>query len=309
VYHFLIIGVAVVGFSLLLPDIGESDAQGSSVPDSNKKFAICDDFMQVNWISAERRIGTTRYELVKADGSRRSVEAVVHLDRYHPRIDYGVLTSESDSIAENAAEPAGDQDIHRESGEEDISEKDKAVFRSWELQTGERGGAVRFTDGVHSLLLPVNIWAYGESLSGRTENVCIVYPDRDLAWIVETRDAKAVHEEKELDDIFEKVARITPDWMGALSIGTFKRTAAIDVNRDGIDDYPEMGVFSYGNEYRLLTRMSRAETDLDNYGKLQFEGNGKICQQDPPDAFFLLADGKDVILNGTCNLTEITRKE
>lgn len=309
VYQFLIVCAAVVVFSLLLPSISESDAHGSSPYDSSKRFAICDDFMSVNWISAERRIGTTRYELVKDDGSRRSVEAVVRLGRRHPRIDYGVLTSESDSAAENAAEPAADHDIHRKSGEENISERDKAVLRSWELQTGERGGAVRFTDGVHSFLLPVNIWAYDESLSGKTRNVCIAYPGRDLAWIVEARDARAVHEESELNRIYEKVARIIPDWMGALSIDTFKRTAAIDVNRDGIYDYPEIGVFSYGDGYRLLTRKSRVEADLDNYVKLRFEGNGNICQQAPPDAFFLLTNGKDVILNGTCNLTEVTRRE
>ena len=309
VCHFLIVCAAVAGFSLLLPGSSGTDAHGSSVADLHKKFPICDDFIPVNWISAERRIGTTVYELVKDDGSRRFVEAVVRLGRRHPRIDYGVLTSESDSAAENAAEPAADHDIHHKSGEEDISERDKAILRSWESQTGERGGAVRFTDGIHSFLLPVNIWAYDESLSGKARNVCIAYPGRDLAWIVEARDAKAVHEESELNRIYEKVARIIPDRMGALSIGTFKRTAAIDVNRDGIYDYPEIGVFSYGDGYRLLTRMSRVEADLDNYGKLRFEGNGNICQQDPPDAFFLLTSGKDVILNGKCNLTEITRKE
>lgn len=306
--RILAFGIMTVGIVPLLA--GYSNLYAKEVGRGlSKRFPICDEFLTVNWISPERRLGTTHYELTAANGLRRSVEAVVYLDRRYPRIDYGALTSESGSIVDKDAIQKMVEGTQAKDAEEFLSDKDKVILRSWDLQTGERGDAIRFTRGTSSLLLQVDSWMGGESLSGGAKNVCVVYPDRDLAWIVEARTADATYGENEINEHYRSVISFTPPRSGILSMAAFKRTAVIDVNRDGDDDYPEIGMFSYGKKYHALIRMSQSESDLDNYGKFQFEGNGKVCEQDPPDAFFLITDGYSIFLNGTCNLTKITRKE
>lgn len=91
------------------------------------------------------------------------------------------------------------------------------------------------------------------------------------------------------------------------SLEQFAKAGVIDVNRDGLDDYPPLGVISWSGSYFLLRRSTDRQQDIDGLSRLVFDGNGRSCKLDPPDALYLIADGQDILLNRSCNLSDLTR--
>lgn len=257
---------------------------------------LCDDIIQVRWISAERAIGAADYDLTDRDGHTRHVKALVRLNGGVPVLDYRqALVAQHDEVLRDAAVERG------------LSRADEEVLRRWQFPHETRSGGMLFTDGTRYLQVNRDPWRFGESLAGGRRGVCIRYPDPRRTLIVELPDARHRHDDNALRKRFAEVSRAFAD--GDALRPTFKafaRAGAIDVNRDGVDDYPSLGVLSYRGRYHALRRGSNREADLDNYIRRVFDGNGAWCEEDPPYGHFLVIEDGSVYLNGTCNLTRLT---
>ena len=137
----------------------------------------------------------------------------------------------------------------------------------------------------------------------------MVYPDRYRTWIIELPAAKTIYGSRTRQYFAEAVRNIPIADQMRPSLKLFAETGAIDVNYDGMYDYPSIGIISYEGAYFALRRRSNKEQELEEFGQMVFEGNGAVCELDPPDAIFLVAVGKDFYLNRKCNLTLLSRKE
>ena len=256
---------------------------------------VCQRYIHVNWLSVDRSIGAASYDLIDQEGKRRHVQALVFLGGHAPSLQHQqmlVPSPKTAGISETRAQSL--------SGE--------SIIRDWNIEYGLRGGAVGFSDGKgHAYRVEADAGGFKESVGQRESGVCIRFPDGHRTWIVEMPSARARYGDQ-LSRHFEEAVLSMPasDPMRP-SLRKFAEAEVIDVNNDGLYDYPSLGILSYRGKYFALRRQSGSEQDLDRFGKVVFEGNGMTCELDPPDAIFIVADRGAFYINRKCNLTELSK--
>ncbi len=282
------------------PKVVVTDVESGRSDPQQRAFHPCDSFIEVHWISTARAIGATEYDLVDKAGRTRHVQALVHLGADRPKMNYRQTLIPLPVDSGNGW-PQRDVLARSQVGE--------SVIRSWELTTGHRGGAIWFANGTQNLSVERDTWQFGESLAGGKKSVCMWYPDRSRAWIIELTSALERYGDRTKYRYAEVTRNIPESDTMRPSLERFAEAGVIDVNHDGLDDYPSLGILSYRGAYSTLRRSSDREQELEEFGRLVFGGSGATCEQDPPDAFFLVTDGPSVYLNRKCNLTQLSSKE
>lgn len=262
------------------------------------KFPVCEKNVPVEWVSRERAIGLVTYSLVNGSGGKRDVNAVVYLDRNYPKIDYGGIDRDENPLAK-WEESLGEISILRKGQDGiEISSGQKDAIRFWGFLPFERNdGALTFKKNGHTLLIYRNIWAFDESLAGYSKVVCLAYPGGLKALILEMPRTVNVYGEKELLGHYKDVVESLSEDSEKIWESDFRKSSVMDLNGDGVDDYPSLGVYSIKGEYRSTASFLRM-TDV-------VEG----CTDLVEDSFFITTDGGDYFLNGTCNLKKLTRKD
>lgn len=276
----------------------DGTVQESHPTQSKPMERICDSYIDVRWISVDRSIGATTYDFVDNAGSTHHTRALVLLGGDRPKMDYQMNLVK---LPYNENGPSEEVDARSPFGEE--------VIRSWKLLTGQRGDSISFSNKTQYFeAARINRDRPG-SLAAGNRSVCMRYPDSRRVWIIELPSARTRYG-AQLGQHFAEATRNIPksDQMRPM-LEWFAETGVIDVNYDGLDDYPSLGIYSYRGAYFPLRRSSDREQELEEFGKLIFEGNGLTCEMDPPDAIYLVADGPYVYLNRKCNLTQLLSKE
>lgn len=271
-----------------------------------RRFPMCEKFLPVEWISPERAIGTTRYILIDQDGSQRTVDAIVYLDKGYPRLDYGAAPSPSELLTEWERSTSNITILTGRPERTLLSEQQKEAIRSWSFEPFlRRDGSMQFKNGNDIFLIPKNFWSSSESLEGHKKNICLLHPKNRRAWLIETPRVESIYMESEIENRYKEISPILPKEQPSYFISAFKKSSVIDVNGDGMKDYPGIGVYSFSGKYYRLFPITTQE-DFSHLGLYRFEANDALCEQYPPDSFFLETDGESYLLNGKCNLSRLT---
>ena len=259
------------------------------------RFPMCDEFLNVEWIDEDKRIGLAIYSLYKQDGKIgvKYAKSIIDLD---PEYMYWRYSANEYYLTETKS--SGDQ---------------KVVFKKRGLknifQFIQKGSVVRHNillrveNGDESIeLTPVDDYPGNWTLANYKKNICIVYPNNKNAWLVEKKFATASNKEtikKKLtnahfwnEDFYSKFFN---DWFEQ---GIFP----VDLNKDGIQDYfsGTTSVYSVGNEYYQVVPGD------DDHTYYFFPPHDKKCQLLAPMGFTLTTNGTTYLLNNQCSLKEMT---
>ncbi len=261
-----------------------------------EKFPICEKSVPVEWISRERAIGLAAYSLVNGSGGKRDVNAVVYLDKNYPKIDYGGIDRDENPLTK-WEESSGEISILRKGQDGiEISSDQKDSIRFWVfLPFNRNDGALTFKNNGRTLLIYRNIWDFDESLAGYSKVVCLAYPGDFKALLLEMPRAVNVYGEKELLSHYRNVVDSLSKETEKVWESEFRKSSVIDLNDDGFDDYPSLGIYSDEGGYRSVDSFLRGA---------DIEG----CVDLVEDSFFITTDGDDYFLNGTCSLKKLTRR-
>jgi len=147
----------------------------------------------------------------------------------------------------------------------------------------------------------------GATFSDNRQNVCIPYPDNQLAWIVEGRQVGKIFTDQQIKERYENLQKSLP----GLQISRFKEMNAIEMNNDGSDDYffyfPWLS-YSHKDQYFEIEKSGAGY----KYIELYFPHSKNKCKLQPHGLDYLTTNGKNYFLSNQCNLTELTsqtRKE
>lgn len=263
-----------------------------------EKFPVCEKNIPVEWISWERAIGLVAYSLVNGSGGKRDVNAVVYLDRNYPKIDYGGIDRDENPLTK-WEEISGEISILRKGQDGiDISSDHKDSIRFWSFLPFERNdGALVFKKDGRTLLIYRNIWGFDESLANHSRVVCLAYPGGLKALILEMPRTVNVYGEKELLGHYKDVVESLSEDSEKIWESDFRKSSVMDLNGDGVDDYPSLGVYSIKGEYRSTASFLRMADVVEG------------CTDLVEDSFFITTDGSDYFLNGTCSLKKLTQKD
>ncbi|WP_236214585.1 hypothetical protein [Metapseudomonas otitidis] len=262
------------------------------------KFPVCEKNVPVEWVSRERAIGLATYSLVNGSGGKRDVNAVVYLDRNYPKIDYGGIDRDENPLTK-WEEISGEISILRKGQDGiDISSDHKDSIRFWSFLPFERNdGALVFKRDGRTLLIYRNIWGFDESLANHSKVVCLAYPGGLKALILEMPRTVNVYGEKELLGHYKDVVESLSEDSEKIWESDFRKSSVMDLNGDGVDDYPSLGVYSIKGGYRSTASFLRMADVVEG------------CTDLVEDSFFITTDGSDYFLNETCSLKKLTRKD
>ncbi|WCD83182.1 hypothetical protein [Pseudomonas sp. TUM22785] len=262
-----------------------------------EKFPVCEKNVPVEWVSRERAIGLTAYSLVNGSGEKRDVEAMVYLDRNYPKIDYGGIDRNENPLTKWEEVSEEISILRKEQDGIDISSDQKDSIRFWGFLPFERNdGALTFKKDGRTLLIYRNIWEFDESLANHSKVVCLAYPGGLKALLLEMPRTVNVYGEKELLGHYRDVVESLSESSEKIWESDFRKSSVMDLNDDGVDDYPSLGIYSTKEGYRSAAYFLR-KADV-------AEG----CIDLVEDSFFITTDGGDYFLNGTCSLKELTRR-
>ncbi|WP_435635595.1 hypothetical protein ACSC9U_09285 [Pseudomonas solani] len=262
-----------------------------------EKFPVCEKNVPVEWVSRERAIGLTAYSLVNGSGEKRGVEAMVYLDRNYPKIDYGGIDRNENPLTKWEEVSEEISILRKEQDGIDISSDQKDSIRFWGFLPFERNdGALTFKKDGRTLLIYRNIWEFDESLANHSKVVCLAYPGGLKALLLEMPRTVNVYGEKELLGHYRDVVESLSESSEKIWESDFRKSSVMDLNDDGVDDYPSLGIYSTKEGYRSAASFLR-NADV-------AEG----CIDLIEDSFFITTDGGDYFLNGICSLKELTRR-
>lgn len=262
----------------------EEFSQWDEDPELHAKFPMCDRILNVEWISPERRIGVAHYTLYAEDGSSRNMNAIIALQDDDPRFrnHYSALPVDQLSLS-----------LHKDIILTELP--DTPFLQEWQIDAiinwdylpestiFQYGRGLRFwRDDKNFYILPDLLGSTGqiESLTRHTQNVCIVYPERDYAWIVE--------------------------------LGYENGISTVDFNHDGMNDDFFKGA-SYDGQYYPLELYRYDPPGSSSWEeRIRFAPTGKdICFSTVTSTVYFKTDGYNYYVVKTpfveCNLTELTQ--
>ncbi len=250
----------------------------------HKKYSMCEAFLKVEWIDTKKKIGYTQYEItVDKTGEKKTVWALVTLN------DEGTHYLDWDIYAFRQADKLD--------GLFSFIRRARVVSQNlaaMELQDDNR----------KQLFHRMNI-TNDASIAGYRQTICLVYPDEELAWIVEGKSVENGLKDLRIVNQIEKAAGS----VGVSLTSTWAHDAWIlDFNHDGKIDFVKTGVpigvvYSVGNSYYDNTRRFKPEGSRNKVLIFQPFNNECFVQSGIEN---LTTDGKYYYFGRDCNITKLT---
>lgn len=303
--------IAVSGYSNDVDAGGGIANSGFSVSNRRvlqKHFPACNEFLEVRWIAPKKRIGIVRFDMFDRQGIRTAqrVSGIIFLDDLRPTLDYSLaLYREKIDGQQEAYKKANNKELAGlfmsiQSGVVDSSKQDglritlpgKSIeFVTLSEASEELGGKPMPTE-----------W----SLSNYTKTICVAYPDKRLAWIVELPKVATSYSAEEAGKLFEKLKASLPNAFPPEQT-RFVIGEMIDVNADGVKDYVDTTLI-YSNGESFVGAEPQWRTGADSkIGVWKFPNTGKECMIFPMNGHRnFTTDGKSVFSGFNCNLTSLT---
>lgn len=241
-----------------------------------KKFSMCDEFLDVEWINREKMIGYSRYE-IDVKGEKKMLWSLVYLNDLYPRYNIDLYTfKQSDQLRKVFEFVKNGRDISNNP--------------AW-LIMEYKGENITFYGGGGG--------TYSPSLTDNRQTVCITYPDNERVWIVEGKSVKQVYSEQERDVLSKKIEETG----GKFSRERLESLWVLDVNFDGENDFIlEQSLAYYWSEqvYQL-----KRIVEITKY-RLLFPPINRECHIEIDGIYPLTTDGKNYYISNQCNITELT---
>ncbi len=268
------------------------------------RFPMCDEFLKVEWIDKEKRVGYAHYEaqLMDRKGNigeeRKSIWALVTID----------------DIA-----PSYTRDIYqfRRQGKMDVLSN---MVRSGTISV--RGSAL-YISSAGRLEIFFENYDKRPVLAGFRKEICILYPDEKRAWAIEGREVKYAYSQEQRRELVMKLNAFNLQAYSQeylLAHGMKESPViypdefvdslwVIRANRDSKDDFVKLTplfeavFYSVGDRYY---RMSLKEQAGPEYRVWAFPPFGGSCRLPHGSVYFITTDGKSYFFNNGCNLTQLT---
>lgn len=264
------------------PDISNIGFMKNPPKALTEKFPMCDAFLKVEWIDKEKKIGYSNYEAIvknkknKFIGEKKLVWALVNMNGA-PGIDYDVYEYKRQGRLNEIFERV-------KNGKVKIGVPMMIEYKGETISL--YGGKAVNEDSIHPLL------------SDHRQAVCVAYPDKQRAWIVEGKNVKQFLSGAEQDSLFYKVNLKAP-----FSRRLFESLWVLDINFDKVNDYIYEASIIYFKSGELY--QPERVTEYPNFKYIFPPGNG-VCRTGIGVGNQLTTDGKHYYLNDQCNLTELT---
>jgi hypothetical protein len=271
--------------ALILCACSPSVEASAEDPDDGYRFPMCDEFLPLKWLNP--RLGQVTYTLYTKT-SQRQVTRLVALGRYL-HIDY--------DISEFLADPKQYQTLLEVINNGKTSMPVAADRQAIEMQWGEK-----------TLSIEPDIQQVDETLGQHRKNVCVLFPDKSKAWLVEMRTAQATYNQAQIQQLMTALqdSRSYPSYIDFYQVyEAILNTALIDINGDGLDDFPLLGIYSYQGRYYRLVHGDDGPNG-DNFTTLVFPPKLNTCPQVPFDDLYITTSGTHFFLNLECDLTQVT---
>lgn len=289
-----------------IPEIPAQENSGflkNPPPAWTERFKLCDRFLQVDWIDKQNRIGLSAHDVFSdADKPAKKETSLVLVSDVNPSHRIVEIGHIGDLIRPRRFQNVADH----------IRELTQRIKRG-PVRVAPDGNTLTIEN--EELNLRIGQEDPTETLALHTQNVCIVYPTQDLAWLVEIKwpgriESKGKNEERfsQLKAGLDSVDSRTLEKIGLFFLA---RARSLDFNGDGVDDYlmPRLGVvYSWGGKFFVMeTERVHSDEATDLY---TFPPRGDTCAVYAPGASYIqvTTDGSNVYWFGKCNLTRLTHQ-
>lgn len=206
------------------------------------KFPICEKQLIVNWINKEKRIGISEFDTYNIKEN--------YIYRFKSFVD---LNPPYLSYKRVAYYPRNQNDgkqnliSNRKNGNpyfpyfvnkqrlvnDNIEELTELIIKhGLKFYTSEESKNIeQIVTGIRRL-----------SLTNNSSTVCVIFPDKIKAWVVELKHIKNTHTKEQIDSLYEKVRRFFANdrmykWNPKAHRKLFNTLSAYDLNNDGQEDY------------------------------------------------------------------------
>lgn len=247
----------------------------------SKKFPMCDDFLNVEWLDRENGYGYVEHDLYLKGNllppkksliyiHERKVDHMFDLNQYEK---YGKLDKVLIGIRTNKKYYSNLSPIPAVDYE---------------------GGTAFFSHYDYTK----------ETYADNHQNVCILYPDNEFAWLVESADAGNIYSQEEIDRGVEHLKKLYPDykeeWFRNLFVG--------DINHDGIADYYSRGSFIYSKNgsYQVIKKLGNGSDKDGSHMIFGTQNDHLSCKVYGKNGLNIITDGKNYLLDKQCNLTQLS---
>lgn len=214
----------------------------AEVPQTLKeRFGLCEEFLGVKWIDKAKMTGIVKAEVYR-DGKKEQRSMIVHLEKPGTRAYNARGNGIFYEVGTQAYDEAGFQKFLMGASYNFSHEN---VFMN--VIKGRKSGRYPQEPLPFEAFVSHRNEFPNRSFSGFTRTVCIAYPDSGKVFVIE---AKKPFINSQLDDngrkMFDAVTRYAKDQCSAAankeaapecSLENLKDSYALDLNRDGKDDY------------------------------------------------------------------------
>ncbi len=296
---FISLTLIFLGF-LLLPSflsaqIYDNFGFRKDVPEEIRKaFPMCDEFLDVKWIDEKRNIGKLKTEWYKNGKKEGFLYLLVKLE--NPGSEY--MLRRGDGIIYGISE----QEYYSKEFENIIKEAEYTYGKGFFFMYARKDKKTKkFSQERIPFAHPSE--NYTKSYAGFSKTICILYPNKEYAFFVETnlpflKDNLSDNLNQKYDSILRYAKEKCSNYSDyRCYLKHLRYSEAIDVNFDGLDDY----IFKFwvqseskGKVFILFSKPNKFEIkDITN------------CIYHV-NAFYGARDKKAVFF-GRCDLTELTK--
>lgn len=255
-----------------------------------KKFPMCDEFLDIKWVSREKGIGEVRHDIYKDGKQAGQMHSLVYMNENHPYDRLELYSFEKNGELENLF---------------------KAI-RNGEVTTEDKTPYPNVIYGDYSAALtPHNVHDDNGDLysySNFSKQVCAPFPKGDRMWIIESRSI----ETKNHSDKIKENIRLIHGFFPEIKINNLQIFWTEDLNNDGIKDIFDENsnwiIFSKKREFDLFERKKTEVKERSFVWNFKTNKNQNECNIKYTNYFlFISTDGSAYFLNNQCNLSEVLK--
>lgn len=249
--------------------------------ESTEKFPMCDDFLNVEWLDKENGYGYVEHDLYLSGNLLPPKKSLIYI--HEKKVDHMFDLNQYDKYGKLEKVLKG------------IRANKKYYSNLSAIPAVDyEGGTAFFSHYDYTK----------ETYADNHQNICIVYPDNEFAWLVESVDAGNIYSQEEIDRGVEHLKKLYPDyreeWFRNIFVG--------DINYDGIADYysRESFIYSKNGSYQVIKKLGNGSDKEGSHIIFGTQNTDLTCKVYGNNGLNLITDGKNYLLDKQCNLTQLS---